>query len=380
MGRSDRRPWQLTEDLRADGTLRLVFSGLWTLENACEVPATLKARVSRDPAVRALHLCASDLRDWDSALPAQILALTGAARARALPVDPGGLPDGAVRLLRAATAVAPHEPAPAHPRPAILVRTGQGVLAWAREAVRRLGFVGEIMLALGGALRLRPLFRARDLLRHLQQSGPDALPIVTLISFLVGLIMAFVGSLQLQQFGAQIYVANLVGMAIVREMAPMMVAVVMAGRTGAAYAAELGAMNAEEEIDALRTAAIAPTEFLVLPRVLALSLTMPLLTVYADALGILGGLAVGVGMLDLGAREYLSQTQEALGPADLGVGLLKSLVFGFLVAVVGCMRGMRAGRSSAGVGRAATSAVVSCILLIVIVDGVFAVLLDVLEL
>ncbi len=185
------------------------------------------------------------------------------------------------------------------------------------------------------------------------------------------------GAVQLRQFGAQIYVADLVGLATVREMGAMMAAIIMAGRTGAAFAAQLGTMTVNEEIDALKTLGISPMEFLVLPRMLALIVMMPLLCLYADLVGMIGGLIVGVGMLDITFVEYFNQTVEAVGLNDIAMGVIKSAVFGVLVALSGCMRGMQSGRSASAVGVAATSAVVTAIVLIIVTDAVFAVVTNI---
>ena len=198
--------------------------------------------------------------------------------------------------------------------------------------------------------------------------------IVGLINFLIGLILAFVGAAQLEQFGAAIYVANLVGVAMVRDIGALMTAIVMAGRTGAAYAAELGSMKVTQEIDALTTMGISPLEFLVIPRILALVLMMPLLTLYADFMGIIGGAFVGITMLDLSLTTYIQQTADSLKMLDLAGGLFKAGVYGVLIALAGCLRGMQSGNSSSAVGVATTSAVVTSIVLIISACGAFAVI------
>ena len=206
----------------------------------------------------------------------------------------------------------------------------------------------------------------------------QALPIVSLICFLVGLILAFIGAIQLQLFGAQIYVADLVGIAMVRLMAAIMTGIVMAGRTGGAFAAQLGTMQVNQEIDALKTLGISPMEFLVLPRMLALALMMPLLCLYANIMGILGGMVVGVGMLNIGFIEYYNETAKAIGLWNLGIGLFSGCVFGVIVALAGCMRGMQCGRSASAVGDAATSAVVTAIVGIILSTAVITVLCNML--
>jgi phospholipid/cholesterol/gamma-HCH transport system permease protein len=195
----------------------------------------------------------------------------------------------------------------------------------------------------------------------------------------VGLILAFVGSVQLRQFGAQIFVANLVGVATAREMGALMTAIIMAGRTGAAFAAQLGTMQVNEEIDALKTFGFSPIDFLVMPRMIALIIMMPILCLYSDLLGILGGGIVGVSMLDISLVQYVNQTIGALSLTDFAVGLVKSCVFGVLIALAGCLRGIQCGRSASAVGSAATSAVVTAIVMIIVTDGIFSVLLDILR-
>src|SRR5206468_2751761 len=230
----------------------------------------------------------------------------------------------------------------------------------------------SVVRLVGGKAR----FQRSELLLTLQQVGAQALPIVSLISFLVGIILAYVGALQLRQFGAQVYVADLVGVAMTREMGAMMAAIIMAGRTGAAFAAQLGTMQVNEEIDALSTLGIPAMDFLVLPRMLALALMMPLLGVYADLLGVLGGAIVGIGMLDLGSAEYYFRTIHAIGLDDFAAGIVKASVFGVLVAIAGCLRGMQCGRSSAAVGAAATSAVVTGIVFIIVSDALMTVIFE----
>jgi phospholipid/cholesterol/gamma-HCH transport system permease protein len=206
--------------------------------------------------------------------------------------------------------------------------------------------------------------------------GPAALPIVTLIAFLLGVIVAFMGAVQLQKFGAAIYVANLVGVGVVREMGAMMTGVIMAGRTGAAFAAQIGTMKVNQEVDAPRDSGLSPLEFLALPRIVGLVLMMPLLCIYADVMGVMGGAAIGSGMLGLSAHVYLKQTLSAVKLTDVFGGLFKSTIYGILVAVAGCARGLKCGTSASDVGDAATSAVVTGITSIVVACGLLAVIFN----
>jgi len=235
-----------------------------------------------------------------------------------------------------------------------------------------LAFLGEMTLTFGRLLRMRARYRASDLFLLIQECGAQALPIVTLTSFLVGVILAFVGAVQLKQFGAQLYVADLVGIGMMRDMGAMMTGVLMAGRTGAAFAAQLGTMKVTQEIDALATMGFSPMEFLVLPRVVALFLMMPLLCLYSDFIGVLGGAAVGLGMLDFSWTSYFQETAQAIDLGDIFGGVFKSAVYGALVALSGCLRGLQCGNSSSAVGDAATSAVVTGIVAIIVACGIFS--------
>src|SRR5919201_834450 len=283
-------------------------------------------------------------------------------------------PHGVQRLLALATAVPEHEARREATRASLLVWLGQSLLDLTEASRALLTFLGQVALAFGQFIRGRARLRVVDLWLIVQASGAQALPIVSLISFLVGLILAFVGANQLRQFGAQIYVANLVGLSMAREMGAMMTGIIMAGRTGAAFAAQLGTMVVNQETDALVTMGLNPIEFLVVPRMLALMLMVPLLCIYADLVGILGGAAVGVGMLHLGAAQYYQQTLSAVHLLDFVVGLIKGTVFGVLIALAGCLRGMQCGRSASAVGAAATSAVVTGIVWIIVSDAVLTVM------
>jgi phospholipid/cholesterol/gamma-HCH transport system permease protein len=263
-------------------------------------------------------------------------------------------------------------------RESFVAKVGSEVIAFGRSAAELMAFIGEDLVTTGRFLTGKARFRWSDVGTFIQDCGAQALPIVSLICLLVGMILAFVGILQLKMFGAQVYVANLVGIAMVRTLGAVMTGIIMAGRTGGAFAAQLGTMEVNEEIDALRTLGINPMEFLVLPRMLALMLMMPLLCLYADLMGILGGMIVSVGFYGLNGTMYLQWTNAAVGVDDLFIGLFMSAVFGYLVAMAGCLRGMQCGRSASAVGDAATSAVVTSIVAIVIATAIITILCDVL--
>ena len=259
-----------------------------------------------------------------------------------------------------------------------LAHLGSETVDFFRSTGEMLTFIGDTVIAFGRLLRGKAQYRKSDLWLVMESCGGQALPIVSLICFLVGLILAFIGAIQLQLFGAQIYVADLVGIAMVRLMAAIMTGIVMAGRTGGAFAAQLGTMQVNQEIDALKTLGISPMEFLVLPRMLALALMMPLLCLYANLMGILGGLVVGVGMLDIGLIQYYNETAKAVNLWNLGIGLFSGVIFGVIVALSGCMRGMQCGRSASAVGDAATSAVVTAIVGIILSTAVITVICNLL--
>ena len=358
-----------------EGTLLVHLSGSWTLQSDRPLVAELQQQIDAAAPVQRLTFETSSLSAWDSGLVTFLRNVEELGQSRQIAIDRGTLPDGIRRLLDLAAAVPERQEARrGEARDPILARIGKwgiGVAAAATDMVR---FIGEAFLAFLQLLRGRASFRSSDLFLLLQECGAQALPIVTLISFLVGAILAFIGAVQLQQFGAQIFVANLVGLAMVMEMGAMMTAIIMAGRTGAAFAAQLGTMQVNQEIDALTTLGISPMEFLVVPRMLALVLMVPLLTVYADLMGILGGAAIGMTMLDISLRSYFNQVQEALTIKYCAQGLIKSAVYGVIVALAGCMRGMQSGRSAAAVGQAATSAVVTSIVGIIVASAILTVI------
>src|SRR5262245_6339440 len=360
---------------QTSGGLVIHLSGSWCLHDGLPPAREIERAFGGARAAQRLSFDAHYLGAWDTALVTFLQQVSTRARTSGLTIDPAGLPDGVRRLLALAEAVPEKKDARGTTRtPGLVERVGLRTIATTRAAGDMVAFVGEVTLALGRLLVGRARFRASDLVLFIQQAGSEALPIVTLISFLVGLILGFVGAVQLEQFGASIYVANLVGVAMVREMGAMMTAIVMAGRTGAAYAAQLGSMKVNQEIDALTTMGVSPMDFLVLPRMIALSIMMPLLCLYSDLLGILGGATMGIGLLHLSSVTYVQQTADAVAIGDLVGGIFKASVYGVLIALAGCLRGMQAGASASAVGDATTSAVVTSIVWIVSACGVFAVL------
>jgi phospholipid/cholesterol/gamma-HCH transport system permease protein len=259
--------------------------------------------------------------------------------------------------------------------PNVFLRLGDAALRHWTEVKYLLSFTGSIILQLGHVFSYPKSLRLDDTLLCMQRTGVDALPIVGLISFLLGLIMAFMSSVQLQQFGANIYVASLVSLAMTRELGPIMTAIIVAGRSGSSFAAELGTMKISEEVDALFTMGFEPTRFLVVPKLLASLIVVPFLTLFSDLFAILGGLLVGVTMLDLTVGGYISQTIWTLTLFDVFWGFGKSAVFAILIAWIGCFRGFRVKGGASSVGQATTSAVVSSLFLIILADSIFSVIL-----
>jgi len=352
-----------------DGTLQVALGGDWTLARRLPAPHGVLEDLERSPRPPRVVLDASALTTWDSGLLTFLVAVLSRCDQLGLSVERQALPRGVERLLALATAVpARHDPLRA--AEPFLSSVGAAVTrAW--DGVRdTLAFIGETFLGLLRLMRGKARLRRSDLLLALQGCGARSLGIVALINLLVGIILAFVGAIELRSFGAQIYVAHLVGIGMLRDIAPIMTGIIVTGRTGASFAAELATMEANQEIDALKTLGIPPMDFLVLPRLLALCLMMPLLCLYADVLGVVGGLVVSSFMLGISPVQYLAETRHAVGLNDLFVGLFMSFVFGVLVALTGCMRGLGSGRSASAVGEATTSAVVTGIVSIVVATAI----------
>ena len=367
-------------DRTEDNTLMVRLSGPWRLGK--DIPSTvlLTQVLDAGSAPQRLSFDTAQLTHWDSGLLAFLTQASEICRARGIVEDRTSLPVGLRRLLELAEAVPEKKGARSKvARISFFERAGNVTLGYGLSVGEFLAFLGELSIAFGKFFRGKARYRKVDLLEAIQQCGANAVGIVTLISFLVGVILAFMGAVQLSQFGAAIYVADLVGIGMVREMGAMMTAIIMSGRTGAAFAAKLGTMKVTQEIDALTTMGISPLEFLVLPRVLALVLMMPLLCLYADFVGIIGGAFVGVSMLELAARSYFQETISTLTFTNLLGGLVKATVYGALIGVAGCLRGFQCGTSSSAVGDATTQAVVTSIVMVVVACGIFAVVFNVLK-
>jgi len=312
-------------------------------------------------------------RRWttpDAAFFSRLLAEVEAPGRR---IELKGLPPELEKVLALARGARRPVAAASVRHPGISERIGLAAMRGADDARALVALLGEVMLRLPRLLAGRAKMRRAELVEVLAESSSRALLIVAVVNLLMGAILAFVGAVQLKTFGAGIYVANLVGIASVRELTPILTAIVLAGRTGASFAARIGTMQGNEEVDALTALGVSPVEFLVLPRVVALGLLMPLLYVYGCGFALLGGMAVAMPVLDVSATAYVAQTQHAIAGAHFAIGALKALAFGGLVALIGCHHGLCAPRSAAGVGSATTSAVVSSIIGVIALDAVFAI-------
>lgn len=360
-----------------DGHLEFQINGDWVMDSELPSIDSVKETLSQHSGVKCVVFNTSKLGQWDSRLISFILRLSQNIEAQAIKSDYTELSLGIQGLLKLATAVPERKGARKKiQRQSILEQLGNRAINIAESVKNSLAFIGEVWLSLFRFVQGKARFRNQDFWAIAQECGPSGLPIVALIALLIGLILAYIGAIQLHLFGADIYVANLVAIGMTREMGAMMTAIIMAGRTGAAFAAQIGTMQVNEEIDAFKTMGIAAMDFLVLPRILALIIMMPLLTVFADIVGILGGALVGIGMLDLSLLEYYQQTKGSITVVDFSTGIIKSVAFGIIIACTGCMSGIYCGRSSSAVGDAATKAVVTSIVSIVVIDAVFTIIFE----
>ena len=353
---------QLSCHCDSGGTYRFVLSGHWSGKLGAAERLELETAIQH-AGQNTIHLAAGHDFSWEPVFPSFIHRLIQHCGEKGQLLDYSSLPNELLTLFRLANAVPPNKTNPT---------TRQSRFAAIKhvwdEVIDTLAFIGEMKLAAVRLFSGRSHMRAVDAVSCLNQAGPQAIGIITLISILVGMILAYLGIIQLRQFGAEVYIANLVAVGMVREMGALMTAVIMAGRTGASWAAELGAMKVNEEVDALTTMGIRPMDFLVMPRLLAMTITMPLLCIYSFLLGMLGGGVIAVTM-DMTPRMYLFQLLSSFTPVDVAVGCFKGLVFGWLIVLAGCQAGMNCGSSSAAVGRATTRAVVLAIVFFVVADA-----------
>ncbi|AWI08220.1 MlaE family ABC transporter permease [Ereboglobus luteus] len=319
----------------------------------------------------------SQVTEWDTSLVLFLREAGDWCEGNQVDFDESALPSNIRRPLKAMRE-ARVRPIDRQRRPNILATAGLASVSAYKQAKQLTQFVGECVISAFHLARHPKKFRWRDCLQEMQRCGAMALPIVGLISFLVGVILAYIGAVVLRQYGGDIFIATLVALAMVREMGAMMTGIVLSGRTGGAFAAQIANMKTGEEIDALVTFGIRPIDFLVIPRIVALAIMMPLLSLYSNALGNLGGMTVAALLLKISPSAYWIQMQSALDMSDITTGLIKAVTYGIIIGVAGCLRGLQARRDSAGVGNAATSAVVTAMLYIIVACAIYAVLFNIL--
>ncbi len=367
---------------RSGQNLVLRFEGNWNVRDTRHREIdTLFSELDREGPADALQVDMSNVGSWDTSLLIVVARAEEWCRTHNVKFLHESLPANVAGLIAMSEEVPERKTGREAKKPSsIFTILGSKAINVFEGIGTTLEFTGEAVLSFGRILRGKAAFDWRTFWLTMQECSAQALPIVGMISFLTGLIFAFVGAIQLRQFGAGIYVANLVAVAMAREMGAIMTGIIMAGRTGAAFAAQIGSMKVSEEIDALRTLAISPMDFLVSPRLLALFFMMPLLVLYSDLVGILGGAFVGLTFLGISWTQYWNQTIGSMGLVDIATGLAKSAVFGAIVAMAGCERGIKCGNNAASVGNAATSAVVLGISSIVASDALIDVIQEVLKL
>ncbi|HKL89299.1 MAG TPA: ABC transporter permease, partial [Salinibacter sp.] len=354
----------------SDGTLIVRPTGDWTLDSPLPDVRTVMSEADPPGPVQAVTVDPDQLGTWDSSLVTFLFETVEFCRDRDLEVHTDALPPSLARLVSLSQAVPEQETTKDTGPDALLDRIGHWALDAYDEMVAFVTFMGRTVLSLVDLLTFRARMRWRTFGVALQSSTASALPVVTVIGLLIGLILSFLGAVVLRRFGADYYVSYLVSYGVLRELGALMTGIIMTGRTGAAYAAELGSMKITEEIDALETLGISPINFLVTPRILAIVCAMPMLVIYADVIGILGGLSVAVTMLDLSATQFMTGLLEPIVLADALIGIIKAVVYGVIIGLAGCMRGMQTGDDASAVGDATTSAVVTGIILIVLANAV----------
>lgn len=355
---------QFIDPSSAQGTL--LVSGDWTLDNLAAIQSEAN-KISTD--VSVIHADIAHL-DTAGALVLQTLIQRSNTKVE-------GLEEWQQSLLELVTPKksekADHETSPGAIEQGLINIGKKAILSW-HGFLDLLRFMGEATVRLGGTIRHPSRLRVTSLLRHIHETGVAAIPIVSLIAFLISIVLAYQGAEQLRRFGAEIFTINMVAISVLREMGVLLTAIMIAGRSGSAFTAEIGVMKVNEEVDAMQIIGIPPFEFLVIPRILALMLTLPLLTFIADLMGLIGGGIISVTLLNISLEQYIDRLQAALRMQDFWVGMIKAPVFGFVIAIVGCMRGMQVSGSAESVGKLTTTSVVQSIFLVLLLDALFSIL------
>lgn len=382
MGKDQDNPHEYVDIVDDNGRVTLRPVQAITLAHAGVYLAVLqREHIASSATALVVHL--ADVREYDSFLVVWLAELQRYAANRNISCEVRGASADMARFIAMMS-----KPLHAETTPAVedvgavelyVEGVGERARTFFRDARESFSFVGEVVVAALGGLRRSGSIRWQDFPFHFSRGGVNALPIVALITFLIGVITGYQGAVQLHKFGADIFLADLVTISLTRELAPLMTAIIVAGRSGSAYAAEIGTMKVGEEIDALQSMGFDITSFLIVPRVYATALAMPLLTIFADVMGIVGGIVAASFILDISLVRFLNQAQQALGYWDIGTGLAKSVVFGVVIGMVGCFRGLQVRGGAESVGRYTTQAVVTSIFLIILLDALFTIVFQVLE-
>ncbi len=359
-------------------TLLIKLSGDWHMSTGLLSESEVTSQLTSHPDIAQINFNVSQELKWDSGLVSFLLKLIRECGHKNIQVAREGLPEEVQKLLTLALKAPEKVITPPKARKSFFEEIGEKALNIGEAFSSAFNFLGDIVVSFSHLITGKAYFRWNDFFLLVKRCGVDTLLLVSLISLLVGMILAFVASIQLKMFGAQIYIADIVGIAMVRVLSAVMTGIIVSGRIGASFAAELGMMQANDEIDAFKTLGVSPVEFLVVPRVLALVMMMPILTIYADIMAILGGYLISVWMFHLNPLEYLNHTQHAIRLSYAWIGLIHSFAFGVIIAVAGCLRGIECKRNAAGVGNATTSAVVTAITGIVIATAIITFICQVL--
>jgi len=361
--------------------LVIKLMGDWThdIEFPEEFEDKLEQQFQDQQVIKSVTVNLEHLTAWNSALLTAIISLTELCEQHQIRFESSQLPLEMTRLIQLARItpsrkVNPHIPI----NTSFLYTVGNNTIEAVREVGNMIAFLSNASIAFVNMLRGKAIYRASDTWLIMQQTGAEAVPIVSLLNFLVGAILGYIGAQQLEKFGAEIFIGDMVGVAMTREIAAIITGIIMAGRSGAAFAAQLGTMKVNEEIDALRSMGLSPIEFLVLPRMIGMMLMMPLLAVYANIMGVFGGALVAYAVLDITPEQYLDVVIKSVSLNDLAAGVFMAAVFGAIVAVVGCQKGMSCGKTAEAVGAATTSAVVTATVIIFVAAAILTVIYGVL--
>lgn len=356
--------------------LAIELSGDWIIDSEYpdDFDDELEQQFKHNSDIKQVNVTMTQVTCWNSALLTSILFLKKLCQQFQVSFNSTELPAEMIRLIDLSSKV-PRRDVDDHmaKNTSFLHNVGTNAITAVKEVGDVIAFLSNAGIAFVSMLRGKAVYRSSDTWLVMQQTGAEAMPIVSLLNFLVGAILGYIGAMQLEKFGAEIFIGDMVGVAMTREIAAIITAIIMAGRTGAAFAAQLGTMKVNEEIDALRSMGISPMEFLVLPRMIGMMLMMPLLAIYANFMGVFGGALVAYSMLNITLEQYLSVVIKSVGLNDVGAGVFMSLVFGVIVAVVGCQKGMSCGKSAEAVGASTTSAVVTATVIIFISAAILTV-------